>query len=126
MPKNLYLDTATDGLYVTLTSHLVVFAPAERAETFSLFRLSLSLLCGGNSRNIGNTQSWALPIRVPTLETQDLNSRREGSNRRDSSHYRDAREETTVVRLNKNTSTPGPTAAQKRMYIRTEAVRHER
>ena len=37
------MDTATGGLYesVTLTSQVVVYAPAERAEKFSLSLLSL-------------------------------------------------------------------------------------
>jgi hypothetical protein len=35
------LDTEKGGLYVTITSQIVVYAPAERAETFSLFPFSL-------------------------------------------------------------------------------------
>jgi hypothetical protein len=44
------LGTATGRLYVTLMSQVVVYAPAVRAETFSLSRLSPSLLCGFNSQ----------------------------------------------------------------------------
>jgi hypothetical protein len=40
MPKNLCLVAATGGLYATLTSQVVMYAPAERAENFSLSRLS--------------------------------------------------------------------------------------
>jgi hypothetical protein len=39
------LDSATGGLYVTVTSQVVAYAPAERAETFSLFPVSPSPLC---------------------------------------------------------------------------------
>jgi hypothetical protein len=42
------LDIATGTLCVTLTSQVVVYAQAERAVTFSLSRLSPSLLCDFN------------------------------------------------------------------------------
>ncbi len=37
------MDTATGGLYVTLTSQVVVYTPAERADPLPLLRLSPSL-----------------------------------------------------------------------------------
>ncbi len=43
MPKNL---AWTQQLYVTIMSQVVVYAPAERADTFSLFPLSPSILLG--------------------------------------------------------------------------------
>jgi hypothetical protein len=52
MPKNLAWTQKTGGLYVTLTSEVVVYAPAERADPLPLLRLSPSLWqtvcgCGG-------------------------------------------------------------------------------
>ncbi len=45
LPTNLAcLETATGGLYVIL-SQVVVYAPAERADKFSMVPLSPSLLC---------------------------------------------------------------------------------
>ncbi len=41
---SLKLDTATGGLNVAITSHAVVYAPAERAEKFLLFLLYPCLL----------------------------------------------------------------------------------
>jgi hypothetical protein len=41
MPKNRWALQ-----YVTITGQIIVYAPAERAETFSVFPLSPSLLCG--------------------------------------------------------------------------------
>jgi hypothetical protein len=54
MPEKSCLDTVIGGLYVTVTSQVVVYAPAERAETFSLFPLSSSLLCDGTQINFGD------------------------------------------------------------------------
>jgi hypothetical protein len=64
MRKNL-LDTATGGLCVTITSQVVVYAPAVRAETFSLFPLSSSLLCCGDKilrheHSSGSTKMFTL------------------------------------------------------------------
>ncbi len=52
------LDTATGGLYITLTSQVVMYAPAERAKKFSLSRLSPSLLCGLNLPPFEISSSW--------------------------------------------------------------------
>ncbi len=40
------MDTATGGLNVTITSHVVVYALAERAEKLLLFLLYICLLYG--------------------------------------------------------------------------------
>jgi hypothetical protein len=47
MPKILaWTQQRVDSMYVTIISQVVVYAPTERAETFSLFPLFPSLLCG--------------------------------------------------------------------------------
>jgi len=49
MLKNLaWTQQQVDSTYVTLMSQVVVYAQAERAVTFSLSRLSPSLLCDFN------------------------------------------------------------------------------
>ncbi len=64
MPKKSCLNSATGGLYVTITSQVVMYARAERAETSSQFPLSPSKLLG---LHLGNDELKAHALCLLTL-----------------------------------------------------------